>query len=195
MTIVINRRTVHVALIVLAVAGLAWWGWHHVSPGRTIIDSERLTALDPDNAGINIAVRQPWLSDSVLVFDIGRPTDRDFDRIDVTRCLLQCAQDLQDEPLSRVYLARNGRRLYYIAGDDFKRIGQDYHKGERWNNTVLATRIPTVTRTLNDSVAFPANDGILGAVNDADDWNSMMSTLLKDEKRSPVTQLLSLFRL
>lgn len=194
MTIVINRRTVHVALIALAVTALVWWGWHSMSPGRTVIDGERLTALDPDNAGINIQMRKPWFTDSVLVFDIGRAGDRDFNRFDVTRCLLQCAQDLQDYPLNRVYLARDGQRLYYVAGDDFKSLGRDYRRGERWNNTVLATRIPTVTHTLNDSVAFPAHDGVLAAVNDADDWNTMTSTLLKDDRTSTLARLLSLIK-
>ena len=193
MTIVINQRIVRVTLAVVALAGLVWWGWHSVGQGRTVIDQERLTALDPDNAGINITVRRPWFSDSVLVFDIGRAGERDFDRFDVTRCMFQCAQDLRQQPLRRIYLANNGQRLYYIGGDDFKQLGRDYRKGERLSNTLLATRIPTVTHTLNDSVAFPSNGCLLGTVNDADDWNTMMSTLLRDDSKSLLARVISWF--
>lgn len=184
MTIVINKRVAHITLAVLAAGALLWLAGKWLAPGKTIIDGDRLTALDPDNKGINIRVNRPWFSDSVMVFDVGRPADRDFDRLDVTRCLLQCAQDLKDEPLSRIYLANNGERLYYIPGDDFKALGNQYSRGSTWNNTKVATRVPVVTYTLNDSLAFQRHDGWLNAVDNADDLNTMMGALLRDEKQS-----------
>ncbi len=182
MTIVINQRTVHVALVVAAVALLGWLGWKHLGGGRTVIGSDQLTSIDPDNAGINIAVTRPWFTDTVLTFDVRRAGDRDFNRLDVTRCLMQCAQALKDDTtFRRIYLAGDGRRLYYITGDDYRQIGYDYSRDSRWDNTLLATRIPTVTHTLNDSLAFEQNTGLLATVDDADNWNTMMSQLLKHD--------------
>lgn len=192
MTIVINRRVAHVTLIAAAVAVVAWVGWCRVAPGRMVIDGDRLTALDPANAGINIRVTQPWFNDTVMVLDVRSPGQRDFDRFDVTRCLLQCAQDLKHSDAKRVYLANDGCRMYYISGDDFRKLGADYERGNRWNNTMLATRIPTVTHTLNDSLAFAVHDGIIQPLDNASDWNTMMSTLIDHDNRSLPRRLLSL---
>ena len=193
MTIEIDRRVAHVALAVALVAGLLWLGWKHFSPGREIVGEERLTALDPSNAGINIRVTQPWLTDSVLVFDARKPGERDYDRFDLTRCLLQCAQDLASSNVSRVYLACDGRRVYYINSSDFKKLGVDYERGSTWNNTMLAARIPTVTYTLNDSLAFPSRDGMLQPLDNASDWNTMMSNLMAHESPSLLKRVLRLF--
>ena len=40
-------------------------------------------------------------------------------------------------------------------------------------------KLPRVTYTLNDSLAFPEHPGMLGSINDAQDWNTMMSNLLR----------------
>ena len=178
MTIVIERKIVYVALVVAAVAAAAWGAWQVATRGRTVIDQERLVALDPANAGINVRVWQPWLEDSVLVFDVGEAGERDFNRVDVTRCMLQCAQDLQQDTVARVYLANKGNRVYYIAGDDFRNLGRRYKKGDDWNNAWVLTEIPVVARTLNDSLAFTPSAGWLATVDDATNWNTMMSALL-----------------
>ena len=193
MTIEIDRRVAHVAIAVVLVAGLLWAGWKYFSPGREIVGEERLTALDPANAGINIRVTQPWFNDTVLVFDARTPGERDYDRFDLTRCLLQCAQDLASSNTSRIYLACDGRRVYYIDSKDFKRLGADYERGSTWNNTMLAARIPTVTYTLNDSLAFPSRDGLLQPLDNASDWNTMMSTLMAHENPSLFKRIMRLF--
>ena len=190
MTIVINQRTVHVTLLVAAVAVLGWLGWTRLAPGRTVIGAEQLVALDPDNAGINIVVTQPWLCETALVFDVRRPGERDYDRLDVTRCLMQCAQHLKnDSTVCRVFLARDGQRLYYIEGHDFRQLGEEYRHGDRWNNTMLATRIPTMTHTLADSLAFEHHGGLLAAVDNAQDWNTLMSHLLKHNSTSALDRI------
>lgn len=192
MTIVINRRVAHALVVAVVLALAGWYGWQKLSAGREVIGAERLTALDPANAGINIRVVQPWLDDSVMVLDVRHPDVRDFDRLDVTRCVLQCAQDLKNSHVKRIYLANDGCRMYYITGDDFRTLGADYRRGNRWNNTRLATRIPTVTHLLNDSLAFPCHDGMMQAVDNAADWNTMMSTLLEDNSTSLFHKLTSL---
>lgn len=190
MTIVINQRIVRGALVVAVVGLLGWLAWNKIGSGRTIIGTEELTALDPDNAGINIAVMQPWLCDTVLVFDVRPPQERDYDRFDVARCLMQCAQRLKaDSTISRVYLAESGRRLYYIGGDDFRSIGSKYDRNSRWGTTMLATTIPTVARTLNDSLAFEPNHGMLAPVNDAANLNTLVTRLMNHESQSKLKQL------
>jgi len=151
-----------------------------VRGGRKVISRVELKNLDPANNGINIEVREPWFNPKKeLSFNVGEPDERDFDRIDVTRCLLQCAQELGERDFARIYLCNKGDRLYYISADDFKQLGEQYKTGQTLNTLSLYVKIPQVTYTLNDSVAFPPHEGLLGSLSDAQDWNTMMSNLLR----------------
>ena len=85
---------------------------------------------------------------------------------------------LQQSDAARVYLANRGNRVYYIAGNDFRNLGNHYKKGDDWNNAWVLTSIPAVTHTLNDSLAFAPTTGWLSTVDDATNWNTMMSNLL-----------------
>ena len=151
-----------------------------VKSGRTVISRVELKNLDPANNGINIEVVQPWYNPSKeLSFNVGKADERSFDRFDVTRCLLQCAQELENKDFSRIYLCNKGDRLYYINAADFKQLGKQYKTGETLNTLSLYVKLPQVTYTLNDSVAFPPHDGMLSSIADAQDWNTMMSNLLR----------------
>ena len=151
-----------------------------VRGGRKVISRVELKNLDPANNGINIDVRQPWYNpNKELAFNVGEPDERNFDRFDVTRCLLQCAQQLGDRDFTRIYLCNKGDRLYYIKANDFKQLGEQYKTGETLNTLSLYVKLPQVTYTLNDSLAFPVHGGMLGSVSDAQDWNTMMSNLLR----------------
>ena len=151
-----------------------------VSHGRKVISRVELKNLDPANNGINIDVTQPWYNPlKELSFNVMEPDERDFDRFDVTRCLLQCAQELADRDFSRIYLCNKGDRLYYIKADDFKQLGEQYKSGETLNTLSLYVKLPQVTYTLNDSAAFPVRSGVLRSLSDAQDWNQMMSNLLR----------------
>ncbi|MBR4829711.1 MAG: hypothetical protein IKZ92_07920 [Muribaculaceae bacterium] len=151
-----------------------------VKNGKTIISRVELKNLDPANNGINIEVCQPWYNPGKeLTFNVGEPDERDFDRFDVTRCLLQCAQELEERDFSRIYLCNKNNRLYYINASDFKQLGEQYKNGETLNTLSLYVKLPQVTYTLNDSLAFPTHEGMLSSVSDAQDWNTMMSNLLR----------------
>jgi len=173
-------RYLAVIAVALIAAG-AYVSIDRVRHGSTVISRLDLKNMDPANKGINIQVTQPWYNpDSVLNFNVGKPVDdRDFDRFDVTRCLLQCAQALQERGISRVYLCNDGNRLYYIPGEDFKRLGRSYKIGDNLNTLGLYVELPRMTYTLNDSAAFPQNTGLLSAIGDAQDWNTMMNNLLR----------------
>lgn len=155
--------------------------WDCLRHGRKVISRVELKNLDPANDGINIEVTQPWFnSNNELAFNVREPLDdRDFDRFDVTRCLLQCAQALKDREFSRIYLCNDGDRLYYIEANDFKQLGEKYKSGDNMNTLSLYVKLPQVTYTLNDSLAFPAHEGALSSIADAQDWNTMMSNLMR----------------
>lgn len=166
--------------VLAAVAVHAFFWVDVVKRGSKVISRVELKNLDPANNGINIEVTQPWYNpNKVLAFNVDKPDERNFDRFDVTRCLLQCAQELGDRDFSRIYLCNKGNRLYYINADDFKQLGEQYKTGETLNTLTLYVRLPQVTYTLNDSLAFPVHEGMLGSVADAQDWNTMMSNLLR----------------
>lgn len=151
-----------------------------VKGGKTVISRVELKNLDPANNGINIEVVQPWYNPKKeLSFNVGEADERNFDRFDVTRCLLQCAQELGDHDFNRIYLCNKGDRLYYINADDFKQLGEQYKTGQTLNTLSLYVKLPQVTYTLNDSVAFPPHNGMLSNIEDAQDWNTMMSNLLR----------------
>ena len=179
-----TRRDKILLLAILAVLALvaahALLSVDVVKGGRKVVSRVELTNLDPANNGINIEVTQPWFNPKKeLSFNVGKPDERNFDRFDVTRCLLQCAQELGERDFSRIFLCNKGDRLYYINAEDFKRLGEQYKNGETLNTLSLYVKLPQVTYTLNDSLAFPAHDGMLSSIADAQDWNTMMSNLLR----------------
>ena len=179
-----TRRDKILLLAILAVLALvaahALLSVDVVKGGRKVVSRVELKNLDPANNGINIEVTQPWFNPKKeLYFNVGKPDERNFDRFDVTRCLLQCAQELGEHDFSRIFLCNKGDRLYYINAEDFKRLGEQYKNGETLNTLSLYVKLPQVTYTLNDSLAFPAHDGMLSSIADAQDWNTMMSNLLR----------------
>ncbi len=169
-----------IVLVLALVVGHVMLSMDFVKHGRKVISRVELKNLDPANNGINIEVYEPWINpNKVLSFNVMEPDERNFDRFDVTRCLLQCAQQLEERDFSRIYLCNKNDRLYYINAEDFKRLGEQYKNGQTLNTLSLYVKLPQVTYTLNDSVAFPPHEGILGSISDAQDWNTMMSNLLR----------------
>ena len=168
-------------IVVLAiVAAHALLSMNVVKGGRKVISRVELKNLDPANNGINIEVVQPWFNPKKeLSFNVGEADERSFDRFDVTRCLLQCAQQLEERDFARIYLCNKSDRLYYINAEDFKQLGEQYKNGETLNTLSLYVKLPQVTYTLNDSLAFSAHSGMLSSIEDAKDWNTMMSNLLR----------------
>ena len=178
-----NDKLLLVAIIaVLALVGVhAVVSGNVVRGGKKVISRVELKNLDPANNGINIEVTQPWYNPrKELSFNVGEADERNFDRFVVTRCLLQCAQELENRDFSRIYLCNKGDRLYYINAEDFKQLGQQYQSGQTLNTLGLYVKIPQVTYTLNDSLAFPVHQGMLGSISDAQDWNTMMTNLLRE---------------
>lgn len=175
-----NNIAVEVGIVALLIA-IAIGVWAYRS-GQTLVSGETLTAIDPANEGINIEVTQPWLTHEAE-FIVHRPSkSRDFNRLDVARCLLQSAQYLKDERFERVYLKRSGTRVYYINGDDFARLGTLYRQGEDINNAIALMELPGITHTLNDSIAFAKHSTpLLGHLETATDVNELLGNLMPQE--------------
>ncbi len=166
--------------VLALVAAHAFLSVDFVKGGKKVISRVELKNLDPANNGINIEVKEPWFNpNKELSFNVGEADERSFDRFDVTRCLLQCAQELGERDFSRIYLCNKDSRLYYIKAEDFKQLGVQYKNGETLNTLSLYVKLPQVTYTLNDSLAFPVHEGMLSSISDAQDWNTMMSNLLR----------------
>ena len=179
-----TRKDKFLLLAIIAVLALvavhAFLSVDVVKGGRKVVSRAELKNLDPANNGINIEVTQPWYNPmKELSFNVGKPDERNFDRFDVTRCLLQCAQELGERDFSRIFLCNKGDRLSYINAEDFKRLGEQYKTGQTLNTLSLYVKLPQVTYTLNDSLAFPEHGGMLSSIADAQDWNTMMSNLLR----------------
>ena len=116
-----------IVVVLAAVACHALLSVDMVKGGKKVISRVELKNLDPANNGINIEVTQPWFNPKKeLAFNVKEPDERNFDRFDVTRCLLQCAQELVERDFNRIYLCNKGDRLYYISADDFKQLGEQY---------------------------------------------------------------------
>ena len=81
-----------IVVVLAAVICHALLSVNFVKGGRKVISRVEMKNLDPANNGINIEVVQPWYNPlKELSFNVGKPDERNFDRFDVTRCLLQCA--------------------------------------------------------------------------------------------------------
>lgn len=174
----LSAKTCLTAAAVVATMALVICTVHTCRRGEVIVGQDELVALDPQNAGINIEVTRPWLSHDA-VFNVKKPDDRDFNRLDVMRVMLQCAQSMRGTRVDKLYLANDGTRVYYLQGDYFKRLGSLYAKDDSWNNMKLCIELPQNTHTLNDSLAVKPHDGFLGSIQALSDWNDIMDTLLK----------------
>jgi hypothetical protein len=145
---------------------------------KILVSKERLAQLDPRNTGTDIEVIQPYGTHNA-VFAIGTPTKQhNFNRIDATRILMQCAQDLDTVRVDTIYLAKNGNKVFYLEGKFFKSLGHRYKKHEDMNNAQILLEIPSNTYTLNDSVAYQPHHGLFASFQSAKDWNDMMNLLI-----------------
>lgn len=87
---------------------------------------EKVIADDSRNSGIRIdAYYHTFFDRSVLVLDVisieGSKTP-----MDIFRIVLQYAQAMKDVPFRKVELASKGNVKFYITGEFFKKLGDEY---------------------------------------------------------------------
>jgi hypothetical protein len=134
----LRRAVLGVALLVALV-----WGANLMLVGRPV---KGALASDPRTAGIGMVGHlENYVNPTTLVLDLRNPAVADTN--DVLRGVEVVARDLISLTiLDRVVLARSGKPVYALSGDDFRKIGRDFTI-ER--NQVL------VLRALTDALRLP----------------------------------------
>jgi hypothetical protein len=120
-------------------------------------------AQDARNDGIKVSVRfAGFVNYKELNYNITDISDNSSS-LDVTRVLLQFAEKVQDRNFNKVYLAADGKTKFYLKGDYFKTIGEEYE----FQNPIYTLRtMPENVYNLDGSNAFDKwEGGIFGVTN------------------------------
>ena len=152
------RKIVLVALVLLVVSSaiLGWNWWALQRPLQVALSS------DPRNDGIEVLVYFNWLVDpSKIVFDV-RSVSPDKSPTDVSRVLLQFAEQVEDREYVSVILSHRGSRRFMLDGSYFRQLGAEYGL----QNPVYTLRtMPQNVRNLDGTTAFPEwSGGLIGVV-------------------------------
>jgi hypothetical protein len=142
---------------------------------------------DTRNEGIKIDVHyKNYISLNTLVFNL---TDVTIDKApaDVFRVFLQSASALMAKQFEKVELEFNGKSKFYIMGDYFKKLGDEFEK----QNPVFTMRtFPENLYTTNGEAAYETwEGGALGVfskqINDFSDFNKKWYSedLLKESQQ------------
>ncbi len=120
-------------------------------------------SADPRNTGYTLSARlQQYVRPNVLVLDL-RSVDS-ATPADLLRGLFQAADTLSqlNRSFERVILARSGKPVFIMSGEDFRAIGRDYGDGQ--NPMYLVRTLPEKLRRASDGQrAFGTwEGGILG---------------------------------
>ncbi|MFW8564861.1 hypothetical protein [Orrella sp. 11846] len=116
----------------------------------------------PRNKGVDVVAYHQWLvNPTTVVFDI-REVGGNNSMLDVTRVLLTFASEMKDRSLSRVVLAFKGDQRFYMEGDYFKTLGQEY--GIQ-NPNYTINNMPSNIKNLDGTSAFSTwRGGFLGVL-------------------------------
>lgn len=91
-----------------------------------------------------------YVNPSVLVYDL-RAVAGTNSRLDVTRVLLQFAEQVKDNKFDKVELAFKGEAKFLIDGDYFQELGREYN----YQNPIYTTNhMPENLRRPDDVRAF-----------------------------------------
>jgi hypothetical protein len=141
-----KRRGRLTLLLLLVLIPLSVYGWNYLTLQRKV--SEVLDK-DPRNKGVEVSAHyKTYVNPSVLVYDL-RGVAGTNSRLDVTRVLLQFAEQVKDKKFERVELAFRGETKFLLDGDYFQQLGREYN----YQNPVYTTnhmpenlRLPDGTR-------------------------------------------------
>lgn len=140
------------AIAVVAVANYTFLQRHVTA----VLDS------DPRNNGIEVVAHyELYILPSVLVFDL-RVVSPTNSPADVFRILLQFAQAQKERSFSLVKLAHRGTEKFYLKGDYFQRLGQEY--GEQNPVYTMRTFPENVYRTDGTPAFGTWTGGLLGVL-------------------------------
>lgn len=144
-------------LLLLVLLPLSVYGWNYLTLQRKMAE---VMEKDPRNKGVEVSVHyKTYVNPFVLVYDL-RGISGTNSRLDVTRVLLQFAQQVKDRKFERVELAFRGDTKFLLDGDYFQRLGREYS----FQNLVYTTsHMPENLRRPDGSRAFESwTGGLLG---------------------------------
>lgn len=118
-----RRRGRLTLLLLLVLIPLSVYGWNYLTLQRKMTE---VLDKDPRNKGVEISVHyKTYVNPSVLVYDL-RGISGTNSRLDVTRVLLQFAEQVKDRKFERVELAFRGEAKFLLDGDYFQELGREY---------------------------------------------------------------------
>ena len=117
---------------------------------------------DPRNDGISVWVYYKWFVNSSEINYELRSVSAENSSLDVSRVMLQFAEKVKDYDFSKVYLSYRGKDKFYLKGEYFKTLGQEYGI----QNPVYTLRtIPENVYMLNGERAYSVwEGGLLGVM-------------------------------
>lgn len=117
---------------------------------------------DPRNEGIRVFVHYKYfVNPSVLIYDL-RDVSGKSSPMDVTRVLLQYAEQQKERSFTVVELAHRGNEKFLLQGDYFQKLGQEY--GTQ-NSAYTIRTLPENLYKSDGSHAFGTwSGGILGVL-------------------------------
>lgn len=119
-----KRRGLLTLLLLLVLIPLSVYGWNYL----TLQDKmSEVLEKDPRNKGVEVSVHyKNYVNPSVRVYDL-RAVAGTNSRLDVTRVLLQLAEQVKDRKFERVELAFRGEAKFLLDGDYFQELGREYN--------------------------------------------------------------------
>jgi len=138
-----RRRALRRAVLGIALLVALVWGVNHFMLGQP---ADNALLSDPRTTDIGLVAHfDRWVVLTTVVLDLQRPVVADTD--DVLRAVLVIARDLGGLSIvNRVVLARNGKPVYALSGDDFRKMGREF----------ALIRNPVVAlRDLNEALRLP----------------------------------------
>lgn len=117
---------------------------------------------DPRNKEVNVSVHfGKYINPSEIIFDL-RDVSGSNSPADITRILLQYAQEIKEKKLERVILAFRGTHKFQLKGLFFQTLGEEY---ETQNPVYTIRTFPENVYELDGTPAFGTwTGGLLGVV-------------------------------
>ncbi|MCK4099733.1 hypothetical protein ACLIL3_003210 [Acinetobacter radioresistens] len=144
----IYKTSIIILIVVLIVAAFNYFmlQYHMAS----------VLSSDPRNKGVKVWVHYKYfINPTELEYDL-RGISEENSTLDVTRVLLQFAEQTKDKEFNKVYLSYKGKDKFYIDGQYFQKIGKEYS----FQNPIYTLRtMPENIYLLNGEQAYGSWEG------------------------------------